>query len=86
MKNPDQAEALQRVCERVIAALPDSLSERKQVLHDLLILNPRRSSLREQIQAMLIHLHDHERAQLNFATLLAPTSKAQNESHNGGAQ
>lgn len=75
MNTQTKQAALARVCERVISALPDSLSERKQVLHDLLTLNPPGTPRRAAIQKLLIHLHDQEIAQLQFSELM-----------NGGAQ
>lgn len=83
--NAEKRAALSRTCERAVALLPDSISERKAVLHDLLALTPAPSTLRAKIQELLLHLHEHEAAQLKFIALLEPKSNGEgNGGGNGG--
>lgn len=68
--NTEQIEALNRMVDLVIANLPDSITARKAALHDLLTLVGPKSPRRQRIAQLLLHLHDHERAQLSFLELM----------------
>lgn len=85
---PEQIIALTRLINRTLAALPDSLQERKSVLNDLLALTPTHWRHRGEIASLLLDLDDvarhTERAQLKFTTLLASPPARPSRDGNGG--
>lgn len=63
-------QALTRIIERSLTALPDSLEQRKQVLRDLLTITPNQFPHRQKISGLLFDLQTHERNQCEFLSLL----------------
>ena len=62
--------------DHVIATLPDALSVRRTILETLYDLLPDQLEHKRAAVAVLVeHLAQHERAQMQFAALSAPTGK-----------
>lgn len=66
-------QALENVIAHVVATLPDSISQRKRLLSDVIqLLAP--GSTRKKVFSLLAFLESHEEQQLEFASLF-PSKK-----------